>query len=143
MQYNRDHFQLSATDLSNFLSCQHLTGLTALVAKDELKEPSYHDPSLQILFERGREHEAAYVKHLKSQGKSIIDIEKQPLQATIDAMKKGIHVIVQPTLDQGLWTGRGDILIRCDTPSKLGEWSYEVQDTKLSQNTKAGTILQL
>lgn len=143
VKFSDKSFTSSATDLSNFLSCHHLTVLTALVAKDALIEPPYRDPSLQILFERGRAHEAAYVNYLKGQGKSVIDIEKQPLQATIDAMKKGIHVIVQPTLDQGHWTGRADILIRCDTPSKLGDWSYEVQDTKLSQRTKAGTILQL
>ena len=36
-----------------------------------------------------------------------------------------------------------DFLRKVDTPSELGDWSYEAIDTKLAQDTKAGTILQL
>jgi hypothetical protein len=39
--------------------------------------------------------------------------------------------------------GRTDVLFRVETPSSLGGWSYEVVDTKLSRETKGGTILQL
>ena len=30
-----------------------------------------------------------------------------------------------------------------DAPSALGAWSYEIADTKLARETRAGTILQL
>ncbi len=33
--------------------------------------------------------------------------------------------------------------LRIDTPSALGPWSYEVVDTKLASETRAGTVLQL
>ena len=36
-----------------------------------------------------------------------------------------------------------DVLLRVPGQSKLGPWSYEVVDTKLARETKAGTILQL
>ena len=39
--------------------------------------------------------------------------------------------------------GRADVLLRVDKPSQLGSWSYEVVDTKLSQETKGGTLVQL
>src|SRR5262249_30613493 len=36
-----------------------------------------------------------------------------------------------------------DVLRRVDGPSKLGDWHYEVVDTKLATETKGGTVLQL
>ena len=35
------------------------------------------------------------------------------------------------------------MLRRVETPSRLGTWSYEVIDTKLARETKAGSVLQL
>ena len=58
-------------------------------------------------------------------------------------MRTGVDVIVQPTLAAGRWHGRADVLRRVEIPSDLGSWSYEPIDTKLSRETKAGTILQL
>jgi uncharacterized protein len=39
--------------------------------------------------------------------------------------------------------GRTDVLKRVDGASALGDWSYEVIDTKLARQTKGSTILQL
>jgi uncharacterized protein len=39
--------------------------------------------------------------------------------------------------------GNADILLKVEGESRFGNWSYEVQDTKLSQNTRAATVLQL
>jgi uncharacterized protein len=41
------------------------------------------------------------------------------------------------------WYGRADFLIRVDKPSELGEFSYEVVETKLARSTKARAIIQL
>ncbi len=62
---------------------------------------------------------------------------------TIDAMRSGADVIVQAALRDGRWFGRADVLQRVEQPSSLGAWSYEVTDTKLARETRAGTILQL
>ena len=43
----------------------------------------------------------------------------------------------------GQWSGRADVLLRIEKPSKLGSWSYEIVNTKLSQETKGSTLLQL
>jgi uncharacterized protein len=50
---------------------------------------------------------------------------------------------VQAELQNSHWFGRADVLLRVDTPSDLGNWSYEVADTKLARETRGGTILQL
>jgi len=129
--------------LSNHLSCRHLTELNRKVARGELNPPRWHDPSLDVLIERGRAHEAAYIDFLVSDGLTVVHLHGQPLAATLKAMSEGTDVIVQGRLEEDQWMGLADILRKVDGKSRFGNWSYEVQDTKLAQNTKAGTILQL
>ncbi len=54
-------------------------------------------------------------------------------------MKSGAEYVAQAALANGQWGGRADFLMKTDQPSELGNWSYEVADTKLAQNTRAGT----
>ena len=143
MHHVDSHFHLSATDLSNHLGCDHLTQLNRLVALGEETKPNWNDPSLAVLAKRGEEHEASYVEYLKKQGLNSIYLKNQPVEATTDAMKKGIDVLVQAKLEKGAWMGYADILLKVPGKSKFGNWSYEVQDTKLAQDTRAATILQL
>lgn len=139
---------LSATDLSNFLSCRHRTALEMAEALGKHRRPRWDDPLPEILFKRGLEHEKAYVESLRSAGRNVVDLsdQKDPDAAfarTLDMMRAGAEVIVQATLRDGRWYGRPDVLGRVDKPSGLGPWSYEIADTKLARETRAGTILQL
>lgn len=140
-------FRLSASDLSNHLACRHLTSLDFGVGVGERSAPTWHSPDLWVLQKRGLEHENAYVEHLAAQGLSITDLrstsEEGSSRGVAGAMQQGVDVIVQPTLVNGRWFGRADVLRRVERPSKLGAWSYEVHDCKLSLETKAATILQL
>lgn len=137
MIFSDNIFLLSATDLSNHLSCRHLTELNRKVALGELSRPHWNDPQLEILIQRGHDHEKAYVDFLKASGKTV------ETGNAMDAMQRGVDVIVQASLESGKWAGIADILIKVPGKSKFGDWQYEVQDTKLAQNTKATTILQL
>lgn len=141
---------LSATDLSNFLGCRHRIALDMAVAYELRKPPRvFEDPLLDILFQRGLEHERQYVESLKAAGLSTVDLRAyesnrdQHVAKTVEAMSAGVDVIVQGGLADGQWYGRPDVLRRVAKPSSLGSWSYEVTDTKLSKETKTGTILQL
>lgn len=139
---------LAATDLSNHLSCRHLTTLDLLAARGEIERIYRHDPGIDVLAERGIRHEAAYLEHLRNRGFTISEhdpamAEDQSLQRTIDKMRAGVQVISQANLADGNWRGRADVLLRVEMPSSLGAWSYEVVDTKLARETRAGTILQL
>jgi predicted RecB family nuclease len=142
MNFINNIFNLSATDLSNHLSCRHLTELNRKVALGELKKPHWTDPQLEILIQRGQQHEKDYVNFLRSKGLRVADVRNAGM-STLDAMTQGFDVIIQAPLELRQWNGLADILIKVPAKSKLGEWSYEVQDTKLALNTKAGTILQL
>lgn len=70
---------LSASDLSNHLSCPHLTSLNLAATSGKLNYPQYTDRGLQALQERGLQHETGYIDHLRSQGREIL--ERSPIQA--------------------------------------------------------------
>ncbi len=139
---------LAPTDLSNHLACRHLTTLEFAAARGELERPVRHDPSLELLWERGREHERGYVEHLREGGLEIVDLtefegREEAVAATVEAMRAGAEVIVQGWLASGRWRGRPDLLVRVDGETQLGPWGYEAADTKLARETKGTTILQL
>jgi predicted RecB family nuclease len=139
---------LSATDLSNFLNCRHRTALEMGEALGKRQRPAWTDPLLEALFARGLEHERNYVSRRSAAGKSIVDLSEikareGAIAATLEAMRTGAEVIVQGAVGAGRWYGRPDVLLRVDSPSALGPWSYKVADTKLAVDTRAGTIVQL
>jgi uncharacterized protein len=160
MQKTGATIRLSATDIDNHLACAHLTELDRAVAEGRLKAPAWKDPMLQLLRERGFLHEKAYIEHLRAKGLTVVELRGNDgvtrsadraqdtehtaaVDRTLSAMKTGADVIVQAELGSALWIGRADVLLRVPTPSALGDWSYQVVDTKLSQETKGGTVLQL
>ena len=118
------------------------------MAEGRLPKPRVWDPLLQILSERGADHERGYVEHLTNAGLDPvridgIDVTATSVAETRSAMRRGVPVIVQAALAHQGWNGRADILRRVEAPSGLGAWSYEPIDTKLARETKAGAILQL
>jgi predicted RecB family nuclease len=147
MKIFRNETYLSATDLSTYIACKHATYLNLLEAKGEIKAPYFDDPALKALQEKGEEFEQNYVEELKVNGKTVIEINKEDrrkaVSDTMQAMKDGYDVICQARLEHGIWNGWADFLIKVPKESNLGNWSYEVLDTKLSKHTKAGAILQI
>jgi uncharacterized protein len=139
--------ELSASDLSQFLACRHRTALELAVARGLRTPPTWVDPALVLLAERGLEHERAYVETLRGEGLAIVDlaghIGDDAVAGTLDAMRAGADVIVQAALRDGRWFGRPDVLRRVETRSAFGSWSYEVVDTKLAKETRGGTVVQL
>src|SRR5688572_12055817 len=150
MKLEETAFRLSATDLANHLACRHLTGLDRGQAEGRWDAPDWFRPEAALLRERGLEHESAYLAHLAASGRTISragegggDEELHGPAWTAREMLRGADVIVQPTLAEGRWLGRADVLLRVDRRSDLGDWAYEALDTKLARETKGGTILQL
>jgi uncharacterized protein len=140
--------RLAPTDLSNFLSCRHLSRLDLDAARGSIERPVRYGPLLEELKARGRAHELAYLARLEAKGLLIArasDDEPDGLgiERTIAAMRRGADVIYQASLTDDTWSGRADFLHKIALPSNLGPWSYEVTDTKLARETAAGTILQL
>lgn len=148
MKYKNNRIIYSPTDLSTHSSCRHLTQLNKLLARGEIAEPEvYVNRVVAMLKERGIEFERQHLQSIKDEGKRVLEVsfdDPQAEQLTIDAMKAGIDVIYQAKLkEDGTWSGWADFLKKVNKPSDLGDWSYEVWDTKLANETKAGTILQI
>ena len=146
LKYNQIIY--SPSDLSSHSGCKHLTQLNKQHVRGEIPDPEvYNNRVLMMLKEKGLEFEASHLQNLKNEGKTIAEIDNEDPHAekhTIDAMKAGVDVVYQARLkEDDKWSGWADFLVRVDTPSNLGEWSYEVWDTKLANETKAGTILQI
>ena len=147
MRVCRSILELSATDLSQFLGCRHRTALDLAVAQGQRSAPKWLDPIALILQQRGLDHEYRYTQALVEQGFTVAHLEKHGIEdaeeRSLQAMREGVDVILQPALRDGRWVGRPDVLRRREAPSVLGGWSYEVFDTKLAKNTRGGTVLQL
>jgi uncharacterized protein len=148
MRRNCTTFDLTATDLVGYLNCRHLTDLDRAVAEGSLPKPKTWNPLLEVLRERGALHEKAFIDHLRGGGLDIVHIDGSEISPdavaqTLKALRRGVPVVVQGALSNGSWGGRADVLRRVETPSRLGPWSYEVIDTKLARETKAGAVLQL
>lgn len=148
MKYKDNRVIYSPSDLSNHGSCKHLTQLNKKNVRGEITDPEvYTNHVLSILKEKGIEFEKNHLQELKNQGKTLKEINTDDPHAekhTIDAMNAGFDVIYQARLKEDeKWSGWADFLIKVPRLSDLGDWSYEVWDTKLANETKAGTILQI
>lgn len=147
MKINKDQLIYSPSDLTNHINCPHLTELNRKVAQGELEKPApYFNPSLEALREKGNDFESDFLEKLKAEGLSILQGKQDtPLTAerTIEGMQEGYDIIFQARLKSHKWAGWADFLRKVDRPSELGDWSYEVWDTKLAKTTKASTILQI
>lgn len=135
--------QYSASDLVNYLGCKYLTELDRKNVFGVILPPDWQNPSLAYLQQKGQEHENAYVEYLKAKGFSICELEGGSVQNTITALNEGHDIITQARFFKDGYVGIADILRKVSGKSKLGDYHYEVEDTKLAQETKAGTVLQL
>ncbi len=148
------HLIYAATDLSNFLACQHLTQRALASALGGPKPPKFDDPGAEVLRKRGEEHERIYLEGLRKSGDAIASIVtdetndwstrwEQGVRDTVEAMRAGTAVIYQGVLFDGTWLGLPDFLRRVDTSSVFGQWAYEVIDAKLAREARGGAVLQI
>src|SRR5262245_63886625 len=107
MRKSGSTIELSASDLSGFLSCIHLTALDLAVARGARKPPTWVDPVLIILRERGLEHERGYVEELRAEGLAVTNLDgiggEDAFARSVAAMRTGVDVILQPALRNGRW----------------------------------------
>src|SRR3546814_9079284 len=89
-----------------------------------------------------------YTTLFRSEGRSIIEIDGDAdivdkAERTRAALREGADVIYQGAFLDGPWQGYSDFLLRVDRPSALGDYAYEVADTKLARSAKPKHILQM
>ena len=149
MQKNGETFLFSASDLMRFSGCAHCTSLDLMRASGRGPEPREDDEEARLLQRQGDAHEAAHLAALKARGLSVIEIAREGLslaegiERTRAALAQGPDVIFQAALAGGCWGGWSDFLERVARPSALGDYSYEVTDTKLKRRPDPKHLLQL
>lgn len=148
MQKAAGYKLFSASDLVNFSACPHLTHLDLVNLETPL--PKAEDSEEMVLIQdKGFAHEARYWEHLKSTMGDTVDLsgsgatDERRFAATTEALARGATVVFQATFLDAPWVGHADFLIRVDRPSSLGDFSYEVADTKLARSSRAKFIVQL
>ncbi len=140
-------FLYSPSDLVRFLSCNHSTVLDIRNFTEAMKKAE-ESASNQLLQKKGYQHEGEYLERLRREGKHIVEIPKEPklqerAELTLKALQSGADVVYQGVLLKDSWRGDADFLIKVSTPSKLGNYSYEVLDTKLARHAEPKHIIQL
>jgi predicted RecB family nuclease len=148
MQKRDGEVLYSASDLINFLECDHLTSLDLIHLETPLQKKATSEED-QLIHEHGFRHEKAYLERLKASHARVVDLSGQDstidvkAAATMEAMRSGANVIFQATLRTDCFIGYADFLRRVEQPSALGDWSYEVVDTKLARTARAKFLVQL
>ncbi|HEY7604932.1 MAG TPA: TM0106 family RecB-like putative nuclease [Gaiellaceae bacterium] len=144
MQVQGVQLLLSPSDVTGFLGCEHLTTLSIRVALGELDKPDGDNEQAELVFRKGREHERAYLEHLRAQGKNVVEISLEPdldweraARETEAAIHTGVDVVYQGALVGDGWRGVADFLER------QPDGGYEAVDTKLARHAKPAYILQL
>lgn len=137
----------AASDLVDFFDCEHITTLD-LVDLDAPLPKTEDDDEARLLQPKGREHEAAYLRRLAAAHAGLVEIDAgadlgAAVRATQRALRSGAQVIYQAALRDGNLIGHADFLRRVPRPSALGDFGYEVVDTKLARSTKGKFIVQL
>lgn len=149
MRLHNDSLLHSASDLNSFLGCAHAVALNLRALDDPTlrAQRAQDDDSARLVQDAGHAHEGEYLTRLKAAGPvaeiaAFGSIERRAV-ATEAAMREGAAVIYQAAFLGAPWHGFADFLRRVNTPSALGDWSYEAVDTKLARSPKPSHVLQL
>ncbi len=147
MQKTENSVLYSAGDLVNFMGCAHATKLDLRQLAAPVELPA-DDEQARLLQDLGLEHERRFLERLRSEGRSIIEIDGDgdivgKADRTRAALRAGPDVIFQGAFLDERWQGYSDFLLKVDRPSRLGSFSYEVADTKLARSARPKHILQM
>lgn len=147
MRYLDGRIFLSASDLMRFMGCAHATTLDLADLRGEGLKPHKDSEDAALLQKQGDAHEAAHLARLTAAGRNVVEIARGNLatnaEETRAALAAGAEVVFQGALLSGNWGGWSDFLERVERPSALGDFSYEVADTKLKRRPHPKHILQL
>ncbi|MBF0105762.1 MAG: TM0106 family RecB-like putative nuclease [Deltaproteobacteria bacterium] len=174
----KPQFLYSPRDLVKFLKSPITTWLdhyrlTAHPGEKELPLDNEDQPDLRIWMDKGLEHEARFLKKIKSDfaeknktndphsQKRVAEIPEfetiknqternnKRYEATLAAMREGADVVFQGYLksNDGQFAGISDFLFKVPNApgevSAFGDYHYEVFDTKLAKKAKVEYLIQL
>ena len=103
----------SATDLVGFLACGHRFELERAALAGLVEKPIRSDPTIELIQERGYEHERRYLEDLRAAGRTIVEI---PRDGSAANTREGLREAADLTLERDARRRRrrlpGDVLRR-------------------------------
>lgn len=117
----------------------------ALTNPELLPRADEKDELMSLLQHKGFQHEKEILNSFINRGLSVAQITRNPnmLEDTLAAMKLGVDIIYQAALSVLPLKGFADFLVKVEGKSRLGDFYYEVWDTKLAKTVKPFFIVQL
>ncbi|ABE74716.1 TM0106 family RecB-like putative nuclease [Psychrobacter cryohalolentis] len=152
--YKKEGMFYSPSDLTKYMESPFASWMDRLAQEypELAPKPDPSDELMVMLQQKGYEHEDKLETQFIAEGKSLVKIEgitkKDKYTKTLAAMKQGAEVIIQGRLELREFASYADFLVKVehksDQPlSNLGDWHYEVWDTKLASHVKPTFIIQL
>jgi len=139
----------SPSDLITFMESPFASAMNRKRLFDPVlvEQMDKEDPLLVHLRKKGFAHENAFVRTLEETGADICAIEENRphvmREQTVQAMQAGRGIITQAYLTMDRFAGKADFLVKVPGASMLGDFHYEVWDTKLSRKLKPYFAIQL
>ena len=136
--------------LTRFINCKHIITNEFNEKKLNLKRAG-RTVADNLRLEKGLIHEVQYFKELSKKYKKVKNIKilknlskEEKIEETIKALEDGYELIYGGWLQSGNWSGELDFLeINKNVQSNLGNYSYEIIDTKNSSKVKGDHIYQV
>ena len=139
----------SPSDLTRYMASPFASWMDRFVIEqpDQKPEKDPDDALMELLANKGYAHEDALEATFDGQGLSVIkiqgDSQEEKYENTREAMNAGKDVIVQARLELEQFGGFADFLVKVAGQSQLGDYHYEVWDTKLANKIKPTFLIQL
>ncbi|MFO8073635.1 MAG: hypothetical protein R6V85_17380 [Polyangia bacterium] len=130
------------------MGCPYRTLLDLRALDDDTLVPAEDDDSERLFQVKGDEHERSYLEKLERERGRVAAVEpsgslEERAARTMDAMRSGADVVFQATLLDHPWRGYADFLIKVESHSNLGAFSYEVAGTKLARTARPKHVVQI
>ena len=141
-------YRYSASDIVSFAACSHISHLDLVNLETPLPK-AVDTEEMALISGKGFAHEARYWEHLQKSHATAVNLahdgasDEELFAATKTALHRGDEVLFQATLLGGPWVGHADFLLKVATPSQLGDFSYEIADTKLARTSRSKFLVQL
>ena len=149
MQLKDGKYFFSPSDLTCFMDSPFASWMDRCAMESPSIAPKKdpEDSLKSVLQAKGFTHEDEQESNFRDQELSVFRVEstnsKEQVELTLSAMKNGVDVIAQARLENNQFLGFADFLIKVAGSSKLGDYHYEVWDTKLASKVKPTFAIQL
>jgi uncharacterized protein len=154
MYKQHGQFHFSPSDLTRYMESPFASWMDRFIVErpEQAPEKAPADALMSSLAQKGYAHEDALEATFAEQGLAVVKIEGKSADekqaSTLEAMHQGVDVIVQARLELLPFGGYADFLVKVQhaegaEPSLLGNWHYEVWDTKLANKLKPTFVIQL